>query len=311
MKRILLLLAAALLPILSASAQDPTGDEFLRRYANLTERVGPSGVGVETLIDKWAAACPDDLNMLLARFRFCFSKCQQNRVIQLDRDRYLGQEPILPFTDSTGARRNFFEDIEYDDEMYGEALRAIDRAIELNPQRLDVVFARINGMIAYEKESPDMALQDLKALVTKHFTTHPAWEYDGLEKVDDDTFKAFLQDYCFVFFRLGSDSSAEAFRSLSEHLLAYCKDEPLYMDNLGSYWLVCKKDHKKALKYYNAVLKNHPDDITAIRNCILLARSRKDVKLEKKYLPMMAKYGETETDRASAQARLDALNQKK
>ena len=59
------------------------------------------------------------------------------------------------------------------------------------------------------------------------------------------------------------------------------------------------------------MLKKHPDDLTAIRNGVLLARTKKDVKLEKKYLAMMAKYGATEVDRASATARLDALNQKK
>ena len=309
MKRLLLLFTAVLLP-LYASAQETTSDEFLRRYTNLVNRVGPSGIGVETLLEKWEAAYPDNLQMLLARFNFCFSKCQQTKVIQLDRDRYLGREPLIPMTDSTGVKKNFFEDTEYDDEMYGEALLAIDRAISLNPERLDVVFLKINGMIAYEKESPDMALQELKRLVTKHFTQHPAWQYEGVEKVDDDTFKAFMQDYCFTFFRLGSPSAAEAFRSLSEHLLTYCKDDPLFLDNLGSYWLVHKKDYKKALKYYNDVLKKHPDDVTAIRNCILLARSKKDTKLEMKYLPMMAKYGETETDRASAQARLQALQKK-
>ena len=72
-----------------------------------------------------------------------------------------------------------------------------------------------------------------------------------------------------------------------------------------------KKDFKKALKYYNQVLKKHPDDVTAIRNCVLLARTKKDVKLEKKYLAMMAQYGENDVDRASAKARLESLNGKK
>ena len=309
MKRFLTLLVAFALP-LSLLAQT-SQEDYIRRYNNLVNRVGPAGVGVETLIDRWAEAYPDDLQQLLARFSFWFNKGQSSSVIQLPQDRYLGRDPILPMTDSLGRKNNYFEDIVYEDESFGLALEALDKAVALNPQRLDLRLLRIDALTAYEKGSPDMALASLKALVDENYKQHPAWTHESLEKVDDDVFKALIQDYCFTFFRLGTDSSAEAFKGLSEHMLTYSKDDPLFLDNIGSYWLVSKKDYKKAQKYYDQVLKKHPDDVTAIRNCVLLARSKKDVKMEKKYLAMMAKYGETEVDRISANARLEALNQKK
>ena len=309
MKRFLTLLVAFALPLtlLAQTSQE----DYIRRYNNLVSRVGPAGVGVETLIDRWAEAYPDDLQQLLARFSFWFNKGQSSSVIQLPQDRYLGRDPILPMTDSLGRKNNYFEDIVYEDESFGLALEALDKAVALNPQRLDLRLLRIDALTAYEKGSPDMALASLKALVDENYKQHPAWTHESLEKVDDDVFKALIQDYCFTFFRLGTDSSAEAFKGLSEHMLTYSKDDPLFLDNIGSYWLVSKKDYKKAQKYYDQVLKKHPDDVTAIRNCVLLARSKKDVKMEKKYLAMMAKYGETEVDRISANARLEALNQKK
>ena len=309
MKKLLTLLSALALS-LSLLAQTVSQEDYVRRYNNLIARVGASGVGVETLLDKWAADYPDDTAMLLARFSFWFDKSRDTKVIQLSQDRYLGRDPLLPMTDSLGRKANWFEDPVFEDESFGAALEALDRAIALSPQRLDYRLLKADALTAYEKGSPDMALSSLKDLADEHYRRHPAWTHEAVDKVDDEVFKAFIQDYCFAFFRLGTDSSAEAFRALSEHMLTYSKDDPLFLDNLGSYYLVSRKEPKKALKYYNQVLKKHPDDETAIRNCILLARSQKDVKLEKKYLPMMAKYAASETDRASAAARLEALSRK-
>ena len=309
MKRILTFLVALALPF--ALLAQTSQEDYLRRYNNLVNHVGPAGVGVETLLDKWAEDYPDDLQQHLARFSFWFTKAQTTNVIQLPQDRYLGREPLLPMTDSLGRKNNYFEDTEYDDESFGLALESLDKAIAQEPQMLDLRLLRIDALTAYEKGSPDMALSALKALADENYKQHPAWTHESLEKVDDEVFKAFIQDYCFTFFRIGTDSSAEAFRNLSEYMLTYSKDDPLFLDNLGSYWLVNKKDFKKAQKYYDQVLKKHPDDVTAIRNCVLLARQKKDVKMEKKYLAMMAQYGETDVDKASAQARLNALNGKK
>ena len=307
MKRVFLLCSLLLLGVL-ASAQE-SKDDYLRRYNNLVERVGPSGLGVETLLNKWEADWPEDERQLLARFLFCFDRSRTSSIEELDQDRYLGREPLIPLTDSLGKKHNYFEVYDYDESLFADAILAIDKAIRIKPWQLNYRFNKIDALIAYEKESPDMALQELKSLVDKHFKEHPFWEMEGMDKVSDEQFKAFMQDYCFAFFRLGTPASAEAFKALSQHLLGYCKDDPMYLGNLGSYHLV-RKEYKQALKYYDQVLKKHPGDMSALKNGVLAARAMKDVKLEKKYLTQMAKNGETEIDRASAQARLEALNRK-
>lgn len=302
-----LLLTLALFPLPAQEVTTP--QEYLRRYNSLVQRVGADGVGVETLLNKWEATYPEDVQQKLARFQFCFERSRTPRVIQLDRDRYLGREPILPMTDSLGRKCNYFQDVLFDDDLFAAALQALDKAIASRPDRLDYRMLRADALLAYGKEEPDMALQELKALADRHYRQKPAWEYEGLDSVDDARFLAFLQDYCAAIFRIGSDASAEAFRSLSEHLLAYDKDNPLFLDNLGSYYLV-KKNYKTARKYFDQVLKKHPGDMTALRNGLLLARSVKDRKLETRYLALMAEHGETETDRESARIRLQAYRQK-
>ncbi|MGM9737994.1 MAG: hypothetical protein ACI3ZT_06240 [Candidatus Cryptobacteroides sp.] len=304
--------SALFLSVLPSFAQQtPDAKEFKSRYDNIVARVGAAGVGVETLLDKWEAAYPDDLDMLLGRFYYCFTKSQSNTIVEKETEKYLGEKPVLSLKDSTGRTVNYFQEVNYDDELFGTAQKALDKAIQAEPDRLDLRFIKVASLIGYEKESPDMALSDLKSLVDYNGTRHPVWTYPGEDKVDDDFFSSAIQEYCYLFFRYGTPASFEAFKSLSEKMLVYEPSNVLFLDNLGSYSLVVAKDSKTALKYYNKVLKIKPDDMTAIKNVIILARNDKNEKLEKKYLPMMMKYSQDEAEKLSAKARLDFLNGKK
>ena len=300
--------AFALSMMTAATAQEPSSQDFKARYETMVSKLGPAGVGIETLINKWESAYPDDLDMLTARFSYCLNKSQTVNVEVRDASRYLGEKPVLTLKDTTGKDINYFQVTSYDDELFGQAQKAIDRAIQVEPDRLDLRFLTTASLIGYENESPDMALSSLKGLVDYNFTRHPKWEYPGVEKADDEFFSAAIQEYCYLFFKYGTPTSFEAFRQLSEKMLSYRSSDVLFLDNLGSYNLVVTKDNKAALKYYNKVLKIKPDDMTAIKNAIILARNAKDAKLEKKYLPMMIKYSEDASTKMSAEKRLEFLN---
>ena len=60
-------------------------------------------------------------------------------------------------------------------------------------------------------------------------------------------------------------------------------------------------------KDMKVTLKKEPDNYTAIKNCVLLARDAKNLKLEKKYLPALIRVTQDDAERAAAQARLEAL----
>ena len=295
-------LAAALVLLLPtlAFAQD-----FERKYNLLVERVGPCGVGLETLLDNWAKAEPDNDKMLAAKFNFWLTKGQGTEVVTNTQKKYLGMDAVLALKDSTGADVYYFEVLKYDDECFRQAIASVDRAISMYPERLDFRFMKANAYISYERESPDMALANLLSLVNDFKAGKEKWTYGG-QIADDDFFAAAMQEYCVSFYTLGTAGSYEAFRKLSEVMLGHYPDNPGFMSNMGSYNMLVKKDFKAALKYYNKVLKKHPDDYISIRNSALAARRLGNVKMEKKYLQMLVEHG-TESDKIQAQARLDML----
>ena len=305
MRKFITLTILSILTAVSVTAQ--TSEDYKYRYLLLVNKLGPTGVGIETLLNKWQEAYPDDLDMLTGRFSYYLSKSQSSAVITRDQNRYLGAEPLLTLKDSTGKSINYFQDINYDDELFGKSQQAIEKAIQLNPDRLDLRLLKSASLIGYEKESPDMALSDLRSLIIYNETVHPSWKYPETEKVDEEFFSTAVQEYCYLFFKYASPTSYEAFRELSETMLKYRPNDILYLNNLGSYYLVAKRDDKTALKYYTKVLKIKNDDLTAIKNIVILARNSGNVKLEKKYLPLLEKYSTSESEKLSAKARLESL----
>ena len=306
MKRILILIVAmqAILPM--AAQTKTTQKEYSDRYQLLVSKLGATGVGIETLLQRWEKDYPEDTEMLIGKFAYYLSKSRTDNLEVKEGNRYLGNAPVLTLKDSLGKDVNYFQVSTYDDELFGKATQALDKAIELNQDRLDFRIYKISALLGYEKDSPDMALAGLKALVDYDGQSHPKWEYPGYVS-DKALFPAVVQECCYSFYLIGTPSSYEAFKDLSEKMLTYYPDAYEYMTNIGSYYLVYKHDSKTALKMYNKVLKKRPDDYATIKNCVLLARSDKNVKLEKKYLPMLIRVTEDETEKASAQARLSSL----
>ena len=170
----------------TAVAQTPSSKEFNERYQLLVSKLGPSGVGIETLLDKWEAAYPDDADMLLGKFTYYFSKSQSSAVVAKPQDKFLGEKPVLTLKDTLGNPVNYFQVTDYDDELFGMSQKSIEKAIQLNPDRLDLRFLKVAALTGYEKESPDMALSNLKSLIIYNETQHPNWVYPGYEKVDEE-----------------------------------------------------------------------------------------------------------------------------
>ena len=275
-------IAALLLATLSLSAQN---ERFEQRYNLLVSKLGPAGVGIETLLDNWAKADSTDEKLLAARFDYYLIKSRSTEVVKKSTKKYLGMDPLLSLKDSLGADVYYYQDVVYDDELFGKAIHAADRAISLYPDKLEYRFMKANAYISYEKESPDMTLDYLMKLIDTNSKRTKPWNFEG-RKSDEAFFQEAMQEYCYSFYLIGSPQAREAFYKLSSRMNELYPDNIAFVNNIGSYYLVAKEDPKTALKYYKKVLKKDPKDLVALQNGVIAARKTGNSKLEAKYRQM-------------------------
>lgn len=277
MKRLTAILAALALTL--AAAAQTTSEEYLAKYNRLVARLGYSGVGIETHLDKWEADWPEDGRMLEARCNYCLSKGSARKVVAKDQAKFLGAKPLLSLPDSTGHEVNYFEEVFYDDILFGQAVSYIDRAIELYPDDLLYRYDKIICLLAYEKESPDMALQELLGLVEME-KKHTSWKVGG-EPAEEGDFEGLVSSYCVKLYETGSPDGYEAFYKLSTQLNKLYPKASNYLDNIGSYWLVGRGNDRKAAGFYKKALKLNPDDAVAKQNLRLIERRKEQQKKKK------------------------------
>ena len=84
---------------------------------------------------------------------------------------------------------------------------------------------------------------------------------------------------------------------------------PVFLTNMGTYDFIVARDYGGALKYYKKALKIRPGDYTALKNCVLLARQQKKVKMDRKYLSEFLEVA-PESEKSAAEARLKFLSQR-
>lgn len=292
--------------LVSALSSAQTVVDYEQRYNLLVSQFGPSGVGIETVLNNWAKSDSTNIKLLTARFNYYFSKAQTTEVVKKEQKNYLGMKPLLSLKDTTGADIHYYQESFFDDEIYGQALKYADKAVALHPDNLDFRFMKANAYIAYEKESPDMALVYLLSMADEDSKRNKPWKFEG-GQAEKGFFEEAMQEYCYSFYAINSPKALEAFLKLSEKMSGLYPDNPGFLNNIGTYSMVAKQDYKTAIKWYDKVLKKHPEDYTAIKNGLLAARKMKNQKLEKKYLQLVVKYG-PENEQKQAQVRLDMMS---
>ena len=164
-----------MLAIVSLSAQT---SKYEQRYNLLVSKLGPTGVGVETVLDAWAQADSTDEKLLAARFNYYLTKAQRTEIVKKQSKKYLGMTPLLTLKDSTGVDIHYYQEVFYDDELFGKAAKILDKAVSLYPDRLDLRVIKANVYIDYEKGSPDLAMNYLVALADEGAARKKDWDFE-------------------------------------------------------------------------------------------------------------------------------------
>ncbi len=276
MKKIFSVIFAAIALSFAAYCQT-TPQEYLEKYSRLIQRLGYAGVGIETYLDKWEEAFPQDGRMLEARCNYYLAKSMTTEVVIREGSKFLGNKPVISLPDSSGRKINYFEEHFFDDEVFGTAVKYIDRAIQLYP--LDILYRadKVNLLLAYEKESPDLAVAEIENLVEMEQTSHPEWTFDGAP-LEEGEFSQLISGYCVSLYNVASPISYDAFYSISRQMCKLEPKEPNWLDNIGSYWLVARGNDRKAMSFYKKALKLNKEDQVAKSNISLIERRRAHAK---------------------------------
>lgn len=249
----------------SASAQ--TTENFLRRYNLLVSRVGYTGIGVENLLDSWRRADSTDINYRIAMYNYCIEKSQRDTIVKSTTMRYLGMDPIMSLNDSTGRKINYFRETLYDTKLYNKALYHLDKAIEKNNVRIDLYCVKADILINYGKTDATISSGFIMKMIERNYKSKSKWETaSSSSSVKEEDFENEILNFCYHYYRIGSASCLEAFNNISAAMVKNKAHNTAFLDNMGAFCFVCRKDYKKAAKFYSQALKKNPEDAVARQN---------------------------------------------
>jgi len=276
----LLLLSGSLLAGACTGAwaqDDDPAASYRAAYERQVKNVGLSGIGVQTIIDRWERVAPDDPELLEAKFSYYYSKSRSTEIVVKDQKKYLGQKPVVTLKDSLGNDVYYFEDPVFTDSLFAKGMTSIGKAVSLNRKELRAQLYEISALMDYEKESPDLAVEKLSALIDAYHADKTGWTLDGNEVGDDVVCQA-VGEYCYNLFNIGSKSCYDYFLSLSEKMNKLYPENTVFIDNIGTYYQVAQRNNKKAAKYYKKALKINPEDYAALTNMRIIrsSQSQKD-----------------------------------
>lgn len=224
--------------------------------------------------DAWEASSPGDAQLWIDKFNYWINRAPRE-VVMLSPDNAPAQDHLVLQDENGNDAGSIYSKLVFDEDMLKRAIDAIDRGIELYPDRLDMRLGRA-AAFKFAERYDDMA-ESLCNTIDRCSENGGRWTLDDSSAIHEIDMQSLLedciQDYVHDMYEIVSaqpDSTAErAFVRLLNKEEKACPLSVMVQNNLGI-WQYHIGELDRAIEHFEKAHRIVPDDSYVIFNIAIL-----------------------------------------
>ena len=249
------------------------------------------------VIEQWERAEPESADVYAAWFNYYF-KMSMDEVIQMTPVPPQDGQQALRMEGDTGDSAYMYPKRVYNDSLIAIAIKKIDKAISLYPNRLDLPFGKISML--FTLEDYENVMPAIHQVIERSHLNGNQWKWTLGDPVEDgkEMFKSSMQDYFRKFFDAELDNEA---MQITEWMLQYYPDDVVFRSNKASL-LAIAGNIDEALPLFLSIHNDDPDDCIVTSNIAYIYKKKEDKANALKYYRILSECGDEEMEELARQA---------
>jgi len=220
--------------------------------------------GLLMIAKQWEAKHPNDPELYVAYANY-HSKKAFKELVQMTTEKPEGIE-YLELNDSLGNQEGYlFSEMTVNDSSVQTAVRYLDKAISLFPNRLDFRLGKI--FLTRESEHWDWMETEIVATLQQAMKLEHRWKTEHNEKIKEAQpfLYSSLQETFYVLFESGLPYAYDIIERSSRLIIQQQDQNVIALSNIAT-CLMMKEKHLDALTYLNKAYQISPNDIILVGN---------------------------------------------
>jgi tetratricopeptide (TPR) repeat protein len=220
--------------------------------------------GLLMIVKQWEAKHPNDPEMFVAYANYHGKKAFRE-LVQMTTEKPEGVE-FMELTDSLGNQGGYLHsEMIVNDSSVQTAVRYLDKAISLFPNRLDFRLGKI--FLTRESEHWDWMETEIVATLQQSMKLEHRWKTEHNEKIKEAQpfLYSSLQETFYVLFESGLPYAYDIIERSSRLIIQQQDQNVIALSNIAT-CLMMKEKHLDALTYLNKAYQISPNDIIIVGN---------------------------------------------